>query len=261
MNKNIRLICWMVVRDDEYYIDMAIESVLPYVDGIYILDNGSTDGTIKKIESFNNSKIYLEKIKYSFERPDFAKGDHTWTHPYWQWDERYDGNSLEAQTRNLCMKHCIEKFDPDWLIQLDADEVYTPLFFKKLNELELEKIAAIRHSTDCFLNETTIMRRPNGDTFDCHYRSWNPRLDFKWKKTDKYAGHVAIDIKPIKGYQILFLKELVHIHLHRTFGPKGISKEEREKLLKGHVKKVNFNWEEELPFVIQKWRKWRDEQK
>jgi len=50
MIKN-RLAVWMIVRDDVYYVDMAIKSVLPFVDGIYILDNGSSDRTIEKIEA------------------------------------------------------------------------------------------------------------------------------------------------------------------------------------------------------------------
>ena len=255
-----KLAVWMVVRDDEYYIELALKSVLPYADGIYILDNGSTDKTIKLIESFKSDKIFLEKIKYNFERPDFDKGDHTWTHPYWQWNEKYDGDSLEAQTRNLCVRHCIERFSPDWLIQLDADEVYTPLFFQKLSELDLTKISAIRHSTDCFLTKNIIMRRPNEDAFDSHYRSWNPKLNIQWKKTNRREGHVGPKVYETEKQKFYWMDGIVHIHLHRTFGPKTITKEETNELLKGSIKKVDFDWHK-LDFVITKWRWWESEHK
>jgi len=270
MNK-AKLAVWIVVRDDVYYIDMAIKSVLPYVDSIYILDNGSTDGTLELIESFKSDKIFLEKIKYDFDKADFDKGYHTWNHPYWMWDETKDGNSMEAQTRNQCMKNCIEKFKPDWLIQLDADEVYTPLFFAQLKQHDLSKIVAIRHSTDNFITPNYIMRRPNQDCFDPHHRSWNPTLDISWKKTSKTCGHVAPDMSKFTEGKI-WMDGIVHVHLHRTFGPKcekywgaereanklynpkNINPELFDGLIK-NAKKVNFNWDE-LSFVLEKWKKW-----
>ena len=62
----------MVVRDEEEYIEMAIESVLPYVKGIYILDTGSEDDTLSIIRSFNSSKIIVE------ERPFTSKEWYTY---------------------------------------------------------------------------------------------------------------------------------------------------------------------------------------
>jgi hypothetical protein len=55
----------MVVRDEEDYIELAIESVLPFVKGIYILDTGSEDNTLKKIRDLNSSKIVLEERSFT----------------------------------------------------------------------------------------------------------------------------------------------------------------------------------------------------
>jgi len=261
---------WMVVRDDEYYVDMAIKSVLPYVDGIYILDNGSEDGTIETIESFDSAKILLEKIKYDV--PSHKKS------PYWGFDPQYDGNSLEAQTRNLCVKNCIEAFNPAWLIQIDADEVYTKLFFETLNNLDLHNLTAVQHSTDRFCATDYISRQPTiwaGDRYDPHHRSWNGNLNVKWHRYE--GNHVVPEIMPghqhFGGDTAPWLDGIIHIHLHRMFGPKsvefwGTPKEAgvpynpritSPKLFAEQMqnaKKVAFDWDKELPFVIEKWREW-----
>jgi hypothetical protein len=46
----------MVVKDDEYYVDMALRSVLPYVDGVYIQDQMSTDGTFERFVNCQMSR-------------------------------------------------------------------------------------------------------------------------------------------------------------------------------------------------------------
>lgn len=268
----MKIACWIVVRNDEFYIDMAIKSVLPYVSGIYILDNGSTDKTIDIIKSFKSKKIFLEKIKYKFERPNIYKGDRTATHPYWKWDSRYDGNSLEAQTRNLCIKHCVKRFKPDWLIQLDADEIFTPLFFKQLKNYDLKNIVAIKHSTERFVTKDRLGYNPKfGAHYDPHERSWNPNLGIRWVKQDKKNGHVVPRLPNGRQWKIVWMDGIVHIHLHRTFGPKseefwGVKKKlgvpynpkeniSRFNALLKESKPTKFNWDG-LEFVINKWKRW-----
>lgn len=258
----------MVVRDDEYYVDMAIKSVLPYINNLYILDNGSEDGTIEIIEAFSSDKIHLEKIKYDFPCASFDRGHHTITHPYWRYDEQYDGNSLEAQTRNICMRNCIETFNPDWLIQIDADEVFTKLFFDTLKKLNSSNISAIAHSTDRFITEHHIARDPvkwDGDIYDPHRRSWKANVPVKWIKPDKGNKHVVPRMPQISvimpQISVIWIDGIVHIHLHRMFGPKSKSfldnmdKDFYDEQMK-HSKKVNFDWDSELPFVAEKWREW-----
>ena len=265
---NHNLACWMVVRDDAYYVDMAIKSVLPYVDGFYILDNGSDDGTIEIIESFNSNKIILEKIKYNF--PNTKQSE------YWGYDEQYDGNSLESQTRNMCVRACTEAFKPDWLIQLDSDEVYTKLFFETLATLDLSSLFSITHSTDVFWGEQFIARQPDiwlGDRFDPHHRSWNGKLNVKWHMP---KGKHVIPVMMPEGRHFGgegWIDGIVHIHLHRMFGPKSTEVFMRVggddgqshfefyntrlwKQLWSNAKKVDFDWEKELPFVIEKWKEW-----
>jgi len=252
------LACWIVVRDDSYYIDMAIKSVLPYVEGIYILDTGSTDNTIEVIESFKSPKIHLDKERHNFDRPNFDKGDHTWTHPYWQWNEKYDGNSLEAETRNKCVFRCIKRFNPDWLLQLDADEVFTPLFFKQLSNYNLKKTVAISHSTEWFVTNKLFRRDMNKHIFNPHVRSWNAHLPIKWAKPDKKSGHVSPRFNAFGAPS--WMDGIVHIHLHNTFGPKADSwKNTQKKEVLDIINKeacfTSYNWDG-LDFVVEKWKKW-----
>jgi len=279
MKSNHKLACWMVVRDDAYYVDMAIKSVLPYVDGFYILDNGSADGTIEIIESFNSDKIVLEKIKYDFP----VNKNHVELQlrfpPYFTWNEEYDGNCLEAQTRNICVKNCTEVFNPDWLIQLDSDEVYTKLFFETLAKLDLSNLEAVQHSTDLFLGTQHIARQPEiwqGEKHDPHHRSWKGKLNVKWSRPNRNE-HVIPVMMPgerwFGGNSAQWIDGIVHIHLHRMFGPKStglwnvIKSDDGQvrvepvdktlfKKLCSNAKKVDFDWDKELPFVIEKWREW-----
>lgn len=278
MKNNHKLACWMVVRDDSYYVDMAIKSVLPYVDGFYILDNGSADGTIEIIESFNSDKIVLEKIRHDIPCNKDAHNSQERFPEYFTWDEACLGNSLEAQTRSACVKSCVETFSPDWLIQIDADEVYTKLFFETLSRLDLGRLKAVQHSTDLFWGQNYIARQPEiwqGDKYDPHHRSWSGKLNVEWHRLAKNKDVIPLMMPGKKWFDkdCQWINGIVHIHLHRMFGPKStglwnvmksddgrvcvepVDKTLFKKLC-SNAKKVGFDWDKELPFVIEKWREW-----
>ncbi len=271
---------WIVVRDDVFYIDMAIKSVLPYVDGIFILDTGSTDGTIELIESFKDPKIVLEKIKHDFLRPEPDSGrDSGATHPWWRYDETKKGNSLEAECRTYAWRKCKEIFNPYWILQLDADEVYTPLLFKLLPQYDKDAlfkkgIYAIKIATDRFITSTQLAMDtklfPPG-FHDPHERIWNPDLDVQWFKPGKWTEHVVPRLINGQPLNFVWMSGLVHIHLHRVFGPKSeifwqvskqpgvpydprVNKERFEWAIRLAVL-TDFKWEG-LEFVIDKWKEW-----
>jgi glycosyltransferase involved in cell wall biosynthesis len=255
-----KLACWIVCRNEEYYIDMAIQSVLPYVDGIYIFDNGSDDNTIDVINSFHNPKIVLKQERYKTPYGDTEGDIPTRSHPYWRWDEKYWGYSLEAQTRNICMQECAHIFNPDWLIQLDADEVFTKRFFECLDELDLKVTTCLNHNTDRFVNHNHIARNLSlwpVDKYDPHVRSWHAQLPLQWLKPDKEMGHV-VNRWP-KGYSRdeTYLYDIIHLHLHRVFGPKSVNFREGGSIeIDYHNIEVEFDWDKQLPFVADKWREW-----
>jgi len=274
---------WMICRNDGYYIDMAIKSVLSNVDGIYIFDNGSDDNTIEVIESFHSDKIYLEKQRYTTEYGDSYSLIDCAVHPYWRWDEQYDGNSLEAHTRNYAMKRCMEIFTPHWLLNLDADEVVTQLLFNRLNQLDLDIVTSVEHNTDRFIDSQHIAREPNTwgyMRYDPHIRFWNTKTPMKWLRQRREYGHVRIIgpqevtdgnefspsrctnkwIEHLRKYgeeNRIFLYDILHIHLHRMFGPKSAYFFEHYGNNHEFKVKVDFNWEQELPFVWEKWKTWK----
>lgn len=52
----------MVVKNEDRFVYFAISSVLPYLDQLLITDTGSTDNTIKIIESIKSDKISLTRV-------------------------------------------------------------------------------------------------------------------------------------------------------------------------------------------------------
>lgn len=54
----------MIVKNDDQWVGYAINSILPYVDSFLISDTGSTDDTIKIINSINSPKIKLTKLNH-----------------------------------------------------------------------------------------------------------------------------------------------------------------------------------------------------
>ena len=281
-----KLACWIICRNDGYYIDMAIKSVLPYVAGVYIFDNGSDDNTIEVIKSFHSDKIVLEQQRYDTPFADSKGSIPAESHPYWRWDEQYDGCSLEAQTRNFAIQRCREIFNPDWLLNLDADEVVTKTLFNRLNQLDLNIVTSIDHSTERFIDGQHIAREPGTwgyMRYDPHVRLWKAIIPFKWFRQHKELGHVRImgpqeitdnisstpsacrdewidRVRKFYGGKIeenrITLYDILHIHLHRMFGPKSVNFFRDYGNNHEFKLKVDFNWEHELPFVLEKWRSW-----
>lgn len=85
----------MIVKNEDRWIWFSIQSVLPYVNKLLIYDTGSTDQTIKIIESIKNKKICFEKLTIK---------------------------SREEIT-NLRQKQ-IEETKTNWFWVIDGDEIY-----------------------------------------------------------------------------------------------------------------------------------------
>jgi tetratricopeptide (TPR) repeat protein len=99
----------MIVKDEEKYIEQCLNSALPLVDEVIIVDTGSTDNTINIIE--NN---YIDKVKLI----------------------KHDWNNDFAEARN---KSIIDA-KGDWILILDADEKISFDKEKLLKQLEEEDV-------------------------------------------------------------------------------------------------------------------------
>jgi glycosyltransferase involved in cell wall biosynthesis len=206
---------WMVLKDDTFYVDMAIESVINYTSGIFILDTGSNYETLDIIASL----IAKYPNKIQFEQKDFG------ANKAFRFGNSYD----EAGARNYALYSAIEEFSPDWIIQLDSDEVYNPRFFKLIDLIGGDTFA---HATDLpthpyFIsqNPSDIYRWNSVPLFDPHVRSWNAKLRVKWETRE--GAHVIPRLPIIPDYldtpHRVITVEHVHFHLHRAFGPKCIA--------------------------------------
>ncbi len=129
----------MIVLDEETFLKRSLTNVASYVDEMVIVDGGSTDKTVEIAKNFN------ARVIYSPWKEDFA-----------------------AQ-RNISLKHASK----DWILVIDADEVYE----KKLLE-ELQSLAQNDIKIDAFAF-------PRKNYIDGKQTTAYPDLQTRFFKRDK----------------------------------------------------------------------------
>ncbi len=97
MNK-VKIIAHCLVKNEERFIWYSLKSALPYVDKIMVWDTGSTDNTVKIIESLKSPKIEFKKVG-SVDPQSFTN------------------------VRNQMLKKTPKEYT--WLILLDGDEIWS----------------------------------------------------------------------------------------------------------------------------------------
>uniref|UniRef100_A0A6M3KXI6 Putative glycosyltransferase n=1 Tax=viral metagenome TaxID=1070528 RepID=A0A6M3KXI6_9ZZZZ len=263
----MKIAAFMVVKNDVYYISMALDSVRPFVDGVYIQDQGSTDGTWEKIQDIikeNGENILAEQVITGLER----------------FDPEYD----EPYYRTMAVERCEEHFKPDWILKLDADEIYTQGFFRRLHNNDLlvpeHEVYAIRVSGDRFISTTRrtihpscIEISPEGVPFvDPHTQLWRAGRGVQYISNPAFkAFHPILSPDPSPQY---WMPGICNIHIHRMFGPKAVKfwEEGGEKMSgppydpptmtpKWYYSAINMGNSEKADFkfpdyVMNKWKEW-----
>jgi len=86
----------MIVKNEDAWVWFAIQSVLPYLDKLLIIDTGSSDQTLKCIRSIESDKIVLSQVSIS-SREDLT----------------------------LLRNKQIQATKTNWIWIIDGDEIYT----------------------------------------------------------------------------------------------------------------------------------------
>jgi len=269
----MKIAAFMVVKDDEFYVDMAIKSVIDNC-FVYVQDQCSTDGTYEKLLELQGR--YLGKIAVEQAETNLPKFDLKYNEPFF---------------RSMAVERCERIFNPDWILKLDADEIYTEYFFRRLRENDLlipeaenergEVYNGIRVAGDRFISKTrrsvhpsSFEIAPDGTPFvDPHTQLWRSGLGIRYVKNPAFTHfHPVLDPDPRPQY---WMPGVCNIHLHRLFGPKakafwaeGIDVMDPDKPLHpptscpnwynsdinlGKSEEVDFTWPD---YVLEKWASW-----
>lgn len=150
----------MVVRNEELFINHCIGLLLPYVDEIIVVDNGSSDFTRGNIVKNKKVKVF----SYPYEEPI---------------------------NMGLIRTFALNKCTTDWFLQCDADEYYPKKSIKKIRE-------AIENPKDAISFRVpyhNLAWRPG--YVQANFRHYPDRL-YKTDVVDKYEGLLPNDMTKTK---------------------------------------------------------------
>lgn len=215
----------MVVKNEQFYIEMAVRSVIDFVDGVCVIDTGSIDNTINILSflKISYSKLYFEQKKFC------------------ESSDRFPPDYDEVISRNYAIERALNIFgDNSWIIILDGDEVLNQRYFECLN-------GAINVGAKTFGHSTNVPASPylvwgeekyyvtwsdKWKLFDPHVRAWNTNLNVRFVRRP-VVGHMIL--KEVGREEDLHHEYVttdnVHFHLHRGFGPKCLYR---------YINRINF---------------------
>jgi len=204
----------MLVKDEEFYIGMAIQSVIEHA-SVFILDTGSNDNTIDIIHSYINK--YPGRITYEIETfgsDELEPGDF-----------RFGKGYREVDAQNYVTKRAIQVFKPKYIIALDGDEVVNDRFWQILDQNDFD---ALGHSTNLPITPFRVSQHPLDmqewqgiRLFDPHIRVWKPELNMKWELRDPSSNIHCLQRWGTEP-KVSITTDHIHFHLHYSFGPKAI---------------------------------------
>ncbi len=210
----MRKLVIMVVKNEEFYIEMAIRSVIDYVDVIYVLDTGSIDNTLNVL--FTLKQMFYPKLL--FEQKKFCESS-----------DRFPPDYDEVISRNYAIERGLELFDATWIIILDGDEVLNARYFEVLEEANKADAKTFGHSTNVPASPYLVWGEEKYYTtwsdkwklFDPHVRAWDTRLEVRFVRRP-VVGHMILKVvgREEDLHHEYVTTDTIHFHLHRGFGPK-----------------------------------------
>ena len=267
----MHIVAWMVLLSsndlEAYYIDMAIKSIIDHVDALYIQDQGCTDSTLDIARKTVDNKIPLVIEENKTDLPRF--------HP----------DYAEPIFRSAALERAEEIFKPDFLLKIDADDVYTEYFYEQVKLLENQGTFllynSLRHSSERFITPEYRSQSPHARQivdgvpfYDAHIHFWKAGLNVRFVKNPGQTGWFHNVLQPVPE-PVLWLPGICNIHLHRSFGPKafkfwaegGDVFEEtipfnprrqapqwfNSQMNMGYAVRTDFQWP---AYIMEKWKKW-----
>lgn len=214
-----KIATWSIINNEIDFIADVIDYHLEWVDHLYILDTGSTDGTWEYLQekTKENSKLIVEEYHTKYV-PEYNV----------PWEEMKNPFP-EVEVRNYAIQRCKALCQPDWLLQLDGDEVF--LAEVKNAILLHPQAVALNHSTlnpICDPKTHRIEFRFGHHFYDPHARIWNAKYQIEYMKNHT-LGKKQFHCNPtIKGWDrhlfetpgTTWVKNNFHIHLHWMYGKK-----------------------------------------
>lgn len=224
IEKKLRIVSWSIINNEIDFIADVIDYHAPWVDAMYLLDTGSTDGTLeilKEKAKQYSSKVYIEEYHTKYI-PEYNV----------PWEEMKNPFP-EVEVRNYAIKRCKEICKPDWLIQLDGDEVFLEETKKVINDIDQNnpRVVAINHST---INPAANLKthrkefRFGHHFYDPHSRIWSTKYNIEYIRNTNLNGKQFHCNPSIIGWNkhlfeipgTIWVKNNFHFHLHWMYGKK-----------------------------------------
>lgn len=215
----MKIVTWSIINNEIDFIADIIDHHLKCVDYIYVLDTGSTDGTLEYLQNKTKTTPNLIVEEYNIKyTPEY---DVPW--------EQMKNPFPEVEVRNYAICRCKELCNPDWMIQLDGDEIFLETV---RNSIYLfPNAVALNHSTinpACDLKTHRKEFRFGHNFLDPHSRVWNAKYAIEYIKSPKWNGKQYHCIPSVKGWNkhlfeipgTVWVKENFHLHLHWVYGKK-----------------------------------------
>lgn len=205
----MRLTACLVCLNEDRWIDICIESMLPYVDEIICIDGGSTDNTINILKKYSKVKYYIVK----------------------QPPQRYKEYS-EGERRNIIndISH------GEWIIHMDCDELFEDSVWGHLNEWlsDDEVVGYGFHRINYYYNfdyHKPIDQPADGGEI----RIYRNSPEISWSKNNNH-NLLYFRGKRLRSYGNPIVKKTYHLvqHLHRV-GMRRYPPEHDRRNTKSHI--------------------------
>lgn len=218
---NMKIVTWSIVNNEIDFIADVIDYHIRWLDAMYVLDTGSTDGTLDILKNKAlqyGSKIHIEEYHTKYI-PEYNV----------PWEEMKNPFP-EVDVRNYAIKRCKEIFKPDWLIQLDGDEIFLENVvdvIKKTNS----RTVAINHSTINPVADLKTHRKEfrfGHHFYDPHSRIWNTKYNIEYIRNNNLKDKQFHCNPSVAGWNkhlfetpgTIWVKDNFHFHLHWMYGKK-----------------------------------------